>query len=139
MAVDMQVPLSWAQSSQSCRRLLCAVLVFITGCAAPFVAEKNDARDFLDESLPIGTHRNTAVSFLRTREFHFNMFTPAQCQGFVVGPRFQCRGGSALFVTLEPEIWSWRSPFYHPALQSFLAFDADERLVESIVFLEGRD
>jgi len=121
--------------------LLLVASLFAAGCTETFVAEQNDARDFIDEQLPVGTRRSDAVTLLRTMEFQFRMFTPDQCRHFDIDQRrFQCRGGSGIFVTLEPELWSWNNPFHRPEqLRSFLAFDADERLVESTIFIQPDD
>jgi len=67
--------------------LLLVASLFAAGCTETFVAEQNDARDFIDEQLPVGTRRSDAVTLLRTEslagkgvralpEFHIGQLLP---------------------------------------------------------------
>ena len=67
----------------------------------------------------------------------FTLIQRADCDGFVSTPRFKCLGGSAILATHEGRLRSWRWPLYQPSLRSFLAFDAEERLADYTVFLQG--
>lgn len=119
------------------RALLCVTVLLIVGCGEPYRDKQIDAQDFIDSAIPIGTSRSTVLRVLRLREVGFQLIQPDDCEAFATHPRFTCMGGSALLVVHESDLWSWRSPSYRPSLRSFLAFDADERLADYTIFLQG--
>ena len=49
-----------------------------------------------------------------------------------------CGGGPAAFVVLKENVYPL-NPMYSPQLRVFLAFDASERLLGSVIFIEGGD
>ena len=129
-----------SMTSFHCLQGVCSLgLLFVVGCTGAFTPKKDEARAFVDESLPMGTTRTEAISFLRAHDFQFRLFQREQCRGFVIEPHFRCMGGSAIYVTLEDDVRSWLDPFHNPSLHCFLAFDADERLADSIVSLDSWD
>lgn len=116
----------------------CALLMF-TGCTQTDPLDVAESVVLLDSSLPIGAHLDAAVRFLESRRNPYHVFSPSECDGFVIEPRLKCRGGSGVLATIGENLWSWRHPFYDPDLRVFLAFDGDERLADRITFLEGGD
>jgi hypothetical protein len=117
--------------------LLCIPLFLIAGCGEPYRQKQADTQEFIESSIPIGTRRGTVLTTLRLREVGFQVIPRAECEDFVIDPRFTCMGGSAILVIHDSALWSWRSPSYRPSLRSFLAFDDDERLADYTIFLQG--
>jgi hypothetical protein len=123
------------------RTTLAAFLALLSavGCGEPYRSKQLEAENFIVESIPIGTRRETVLRTLRVRQVAFALIQPADCDGFVYERRFACRGGSAMFVTNEINLWSWREPLSTPNLRTFLAFDPEEKLADYTIFLDGFD
>lgn len=117
--------------------LPCVLLLLMVGCGEPYRQKQADTQEFIESSIPIGTRRGTVLTTLRLREVGFQVIPRAECEDFVIDPRFTCMGGSAILVTHEKALWSWRSFGYRPSLRSFLAFDDDETLADYTIFLQG--
>jgi hypothetical protein len=114
-------------------------LLGAAGCGEPYRSKADEAQALVDEWIPVGTRRETVLRTLRVRDLPFQLIQSADCAGFADPRGLACRGGSAICVTNDINLWSWREPLSTPNLHTFLAFDDDERLAEYTIFLDGFD
>ena len=114
------------------------VAVIALACSTAPLRTVDDGVMLLEQIAPVGAEIRSVRAALRERDLAFSEFPPADCRGFIFSPVYSCKGGPALWVTLDEGIRPW-SPFYDPSLQAFIAFDQSSRVAFTACALEGGD
>ncbi len=95
-------------------------------------------QDFVAREMPLGVSYESALFTLDAESFPYTEITRESCGNFYIYPEFECKGGPALYVTLNTKICTL-NPLHVPSLQAFLAFGSDNKLAGSVVLPIGGD
>ena len=120
------------------RIIAAAGLVVIAACSPDAPSSILEGHEFLDRIVPSGTSIVTARGALSAAGVTYAEVPVRACNPFYLAPKYEGRGGPAIWAELNPSVRSW-NPFYSPSLVAFLAFSESEVLVSSVVSLEGGD